>query len=634
MRTPSTLALLLVGAAAFLISVPAWAQAPRPDAVWARSTAGSHITLDGVMDEPAWALADSVIVRYGVENGIPGSGWKEEGGHLAKDSTYAVLKFLVDGNVLYLGANLKDKSVGGAIDFNRFDGLLMAIKDHSLGQFPAPPAEYFYSWWYPVDTVLASTPGTPPCFKGLWGNEKCSDARTPTEIANWDAKTYVHGLSNSDAVNDTGYTIEMKFNLTPMGYDVTQPAGDIVEWNCSVYDTDWFWPINLANFSVNRAWVQSPWGNAAWYDELRLYSRPNVTINSGPVPAIPYDLRIPAAGAFPKPVIDGSLSDLIWQNVPGFDIRWGDTALRASYPGVGKWRSGQYHPFVNGDTASVLDPADATVKMFTKDDTLYIGFDVRDQAVQYVSSFDRWDGFIVTLTDRVKRWTDHNLYDWRASFQVSPTGTMLKQDQLPYLADTLRAVLGNLQLKAGTTVDTVGTSPDQGYTAELAFDLTKFGYPPGLGDRQLFLGLDLLDGDSFTPFTLSYGTRTWWYRQYNNECCPAVVYMDPTYLVLGVEPPGSTANFAMLGASPNPFRAETRIRYTMPTWGNVSLEVYDVLGRQVSKRALGLQPPGLHDALIGRAGLSTSMYLVRLRVTDPVSGAVKANLAGKVMFLK
>ncbi|HEY6866878.1 MAG TPA: hypothetical protein VI792_06455, partial [Candidatus Eisenbacteria bacterium] len=510
MTARTTLALLLVGAA-LATAIPASAQPKRPDAIWARSTNGQHITLDGVMNEPAWALAESVIVRYGVENGIPGSGWKEEGGHLAKDSTRAVLKFLVDGNKLYLGATIPDSSIGGSVDFNRFDGLLMSLKDHSAGTFPAPPAEYFYSWWYPDDTLLSTTPGLQPCFRGVSppGPDRatipCSAGRTSTQIANWDAATTVDGLSNSDAVIDKGYTVEMMFNLTPLGYDVTQVNGDIVEWNVSVYDTDWFWPLNLSRFSVNRSWLQSPWGNAAWYDELHIYARPNVTINSGPVPSIDPDIRIPNAGSFASPKIDGSLSDRIWQFVPSFDIRWGDAALRASYPGVGKWRGGQFQPTVNGGTASVLDPGDATVKMFTKDDTLYVGFDVRDQVVQYVSSFDRWDGFIVTLTDRVKRWTDHNLFDWRASFQVSPTGTMLGQDDMPFLMDTLRAVLGGLQLKPFTTVDTLGTSPDQGYTAELAFDLTKFGYPDGLGDRQLFVGLDLLDGDSFTPFTLSYG---------------------------------------------------------------------------------------------------------------------------------
>ena len=49
-------------------------------------------------------------------NALPGSGWKIEGGVLPSDSTKAVLKLLVKDNQLYLGAELKDKSVGGSID--------------------------------------------------------------------------------------------------------------------------------------------------------------------------------------------------------------------------------------------------------------------------------------------------------------------------------------------------------------------------------------------------------------------------------------------------------------------------------------------------------------------------------------
>jgi len=635
MRGRYCVALLLVGAAAVSSAIPALGQPTRPDAIWARSTAGSHITLDGVLNEPAWALAESVIVRYGKENGIPGSGWKEEGGRLAKDSTRAVLKFLVDGNQLYLGATMADTSIGGAVDFNRFDGLLMAIKDHAAGVYPAPPAEYLYSWWYPDDTTLASTPGIDPCFRGTWGTIPCSTPRTPTQIANWNAATVVTGLSNSDAVLDKSYTVEMMFNLTPMGYDVTQAGGDIVEWNVSIYDCDWFWPINLSKFSVNRTWLQSPWGNASWYDEVHIYARPSVTINSGTLPAIQPDYRIQDAGAFPAPVVNGKLDDWAWQQVPGFDIRFDDPALRQSYSGVGQWRAGQFQPSVNGGLAAVVDPGDVTVKMLTKEDTLYIGLDVRDQVVQYVSSLDRWDGFIVTLTDLVKRYTDHNLYTWRASFQVGPSGALLKQDQLGYLMDTLLCARAGLELKPFTAVDTAGTSADQGYTAELAFDLTKLGYPHGLGDRGLFIGLDMLDGDSFTPFTDSYGTRTWWYRQYENECCPAFAYMDPGYLLVGVEggPPPPTS-FALRGAWPNPFHTTTRLRYTMPEWGEVTLEVFDVLGRQVARRALGLQSPGEHEAVLGREGLSTSVYLYRLRVANPINGALKASLAGKVMFLK
>ena len=138
--------------------------------IWARQAPGATIALDGVLDEPAWAAAESKFVRYGKNNGNPGSGFKEEGGKLAKDSTYAEARFLVIGNQLYIGVTARDSSVGGGKDFNRFDGLLMSIKDHTSLGFPKPPAEYLYSWWY-ADTCDAfpATPGKLPHFLGSFG---------------------------------------------------------------------------------------------------------------------------------------------------------------------------------------------------------------------------------------------------------------------------------------------------------------------------------------------------------------------------------------------------------------------------------------------------------------------------------
>ena len=85
-------AVLLLGAALACVS-PALGQAKREDAIWARSTNGAVITLDGHLSEPAWAFAESTIIRYGRDSGIPGSGFQYEGGKIVWDSTYATLKF-------------------------------------------------------------------------------------------------------------------------------------------------------------------------------------------------------------------------------------------------------------------------------------------------------------------------------------------------------------------------------------------------------------------------------------------------------------------------------------------------------------------------------------------------------------
>lgn len=630
----------LSAAALLIASLPAVADPIRQDAIWARSTNGAPITLDGVLDEPAWAAAETKVVRYGVDNGIPGSGYQEEAGVVTKDSVYATLKFLVVGNQLYLGAVVRDSSVGGSTDFNRFDGFLMALKDHSGEGHPAPPAEYLYSWWYQIGAVGNPTaPGRSPTFGGRWASPPWGSPRTPEQIAAWDAVTRVQGLSNSDTAPDTGYVVEMRFDLGVMGYDVTQPTGDIVEWNISIYDCDWFWPINAARFSANRGWWQGPWGNAMHYDEVRIHARPNVSITSGPVPAIGPEFRIPNGASMPTPTIEGFLTEPVWNMATHFDIRYGSDAVRQSYGNPLKWRAGQYQPPVNEHTADIADTADASVKWFFKGNNLYMGFDVRDEVVQSGPLFDRWDGFVVMIEDRVARYRDRNLETRRLGFHVGPGGAVVADDYLAFLRDTVGGAQLGLKLKPGTTVDTTGNDFDTGYTAELSVDLTKLGYPPGLGDGALFVGVELLDGDSYTPFTLSYGTRTWWGReatdQTHRECCPATAYLDPSVLLAVGDEPSGVTQFALLGNQPNPFTRSTTIRFALPEASHVTLEVYDLLGRRIENRVLGLLQPGIQSAAIHRAGSSSAgLYLYRLLMTSPATGALRAELAGKMMMLE
>jgi hypothetical protein len=635
MRILSTAALL---ALAFFAIVPAAsAQAPRTDYIWARTTAGQPIVLDGVLNEPAWALAETKTIQWGVNNGSPGSGYKPEGGLLPSDPTFATVKFLVDGNYLYLGATVPDKSIGGSYEFNREDGFLMMIMDHLSANRPTPPLEHFYSWWYPADSLAAFTPGRDPSFRGAWAPYPPGSPRSLTEIDNWNAVTVVNGLSNDDAVPDVGYTVEMRFNLASDGYNPTQQAGDVIEWSMSIYDVDYYWPLSLTKFSANRVWWQNPWGNTSWYDEVKIYTRPDITVNTaGPLPALGPDVRIPNGAGYPTPVIDGFLTDAVWAHAPSFDIRYGDAALRDSYPGVGKFRSGEFQPTVNLTVAPVIDGGDATVKYFYQGNTLYLGFDVRDIAVQYYTLEDRWDGFTVSLNEKTVLGSDKQLQGRRLSFQVGPDGHAIAQYYLPYLRDTLLGAQVQIQLKPGTTVDTLSSTADAGYTAELAVDLTKLGYPAGLGDGTLFLGITLHDGDSFVPFTDSYSTRTWWFRQYEGENGPAWCYLDPTLLLadVGGGPKLSAAlRYALLGNSPNPFVDRTLVRYSLPEESDVRLEVYDLTGRRIRTQVVGTQAAGQQHVVFPGQGLRPGLYTYRLRFTHPASGIERASLAGKMMLI-
>jgi hypothetical protein len=623
---------LLAGGAIATAALPALAQAPRQDAIWARA-AQADITLDGNLNEGDWANAESWTINYGVDAGIPGSGWKTEAGwDPPANPTHAVVKFLVRGNQLYLGAEVTDNSVGGSASFNRFDGFLMGLKDKSSGGQPKPVLEYLYSWWH--DERLDPQPaGQLPGFIGAWAELPHGSPRTPAQIAAWDAVTVVHGTSNSDTTPDTGYTVEMRFDLSVLGYDVTLPAGDTVEFNLSIYDCDGFWPISPVTFSTNRVWWQGPWGNDTWYNEVRVMGRPDVTTVSGAAPAIAPDLTIPAIDAVPT--VDGSLNEAVWSSGTPYalDIRWDDAALRATYPGVGPLRAGQYQPNVNGGAAFVVDPADATIKMYHRGQKLYLGFDVRDAIVQYHPDVNRWDGAIVTINDRTLRGPDRTLLGKRLAFQIAQDGTASAQDDLLSMVTAGTASIA-AHMNAGTTVDTLGTQMDNGYTVEIELDLTALGYAANLGDGALFIGINLFDGDSFQVASDSYGTRTWWQREWQGTCCPAAAYLQPSYISGVGNPFNPGGDYARLLGSLNPAQ-RPEVSFAIPERNLVTIEVYDVRGRLVERRDLGAMGEGDSNVpLFSNGDAAAGVYLYRVQFVDPATGRVRGSLTGKTLLIK
>ncbi|HLP18000.1 MAG TPA: hypothetical protein VK470_17210, partial [Bacteroidota bacterium] len=572
------------------------AQPKRTDAIWARTAPAGSITIDGKMDEAVWAKAESLAVDYGQIAGIPGSGYTAETG-IPKDPVHAIVKFLVSGNQLYLGFTVKDSSIGGANlspdNFGAADAIILNVRDKSNpAARPSPPSEHLWGWikadWMNND-VNVSAVGAGPA----------TGPKNRYTKARFETATTVKGVTNDDSKSDTSYTVEMRINLDSLGYTTTAPQGDIIMINLAIRDIDWYWPVqDWLTFS--RVWVQGPWANVSDKDHLRLHTRPDVTTTSGEAPTIKPEVIIPDGKNFASPAIDGKLTEPIWKALPGFRIKYGDNALRDTYPGTGSFRSGQYQPDVNGGKALVIDSADATVKWFFKADTLFIGIDVRDKVVQYSSNYDRWDGAIVTMTDRGKQNDlDHDLVGRKLTVQVdsaknSPTRL---QDYLPFLRDSLGGARAVLSLNPGTIVDTIGVKADSGYQIEMAITLTKMGYPPGRGDGIAFLGVDILDGDSFVQAVNSYGTRTWWFREHDGSDGPAFCYMDPSVVVTSVAQTGSDViptEFALLGNYPNPFNPSTSIGYTAPHAGHVMLSVYDMLGRSVSTLDLGMKTAGEH----------------------------------------
>jgi hypothetical protein len=76
---------------------------------------------------------------------------------------------------------------------------------------------------------------------------------------------------------------------------------------------------------------------------------------------------------------------------------------------------------------------------------------------------------------------------------------------------------------------------------------------------------------------------------------------------------GTPEAFRLDTAYPNPFNPTTTLRFALAQSGEVSLAVYDVLGRQIHTQKLGALHAGEHHHALDMSGHPSGTYLVRLQ---------------------
>ena len=80
--------------------------------------------------------------------------------------------------------------------------------------------------------------------------------------------------------------------------------------------------------------------------------------------------------------------------------------------------------------------------------------------------------------------------------------------------------------------------------------------------------------------------------------------------------------FSLTQNYPNPFNPSTRITYTIPEDGLVSLKVYNPLGRQVAELVNEVVRAGTHTVTfntVGGTGISSGVYFYRLEAGNRVT---------------
>ncbi|RKX24199.1 MAG: hypothetical protein DRP45_08745 [Candidatus Zixiibacteriota bacterium] len=78
------------------------------------------------------------------------------------------------------------------------------------------------------------------------------------------------------------------------------------------------------------------------------------------------------------------------------------------------------------------------------------------------------------------------------------------------------------------------------------------------------------------------------------------------------DPDGLPASFTVHQNYPNPFNPSTTIAFDLPTASTVRFEVYDILGRQVEGRELGMLGTGPHEIEFSGYNLSSGVYFYRV----------------------
>jgi hypothetical protein len=75
---------------------------------------------------------------------------------------------------------------------------------------------------------------------------------------------------------------------------------------------------------------------------------------------------------------------------------------------------------------------------------------------------------------------------------------------------------------------------------------------------------------------------------------------------------GIPTDYALEANYPNPFNPATTIRYALPEQAQVTLVVYDAMGREVRRLVDGLQGAGVHEVTFDAASLPSGVYIYRL----------------------
>ncbi len=169
-------------------------------------------------------------------------------------------------------------------------------------------------------------------------------------------------------------------------------------------------------------------------------------------------------------------------------------------------------------------------------------------------------------------------------------------------------------------------------------DLKEYRISKSLTREGGYFGIGSVDAQnsaagarySFVDEDVQNGT-TYYYKLHVEDMNGniSVYNIDGQSVVAEATPQGGlvASEFSLSQNYPNPFNAQTAFSFNLPAATDVSLKVYDMLGREVATVVEGAMNAGTHTVNWSAEGLATGVYLYTLK-------AGEVSQSNKLLYLK
>ena len=216
-------------------------------------------------------------------------------------------------------------------------------------------------------------------------------------------------------------------------------------------------------------------------------------------------------------------------------------------------------------------------------------------------------------------WNNGDVYtvDLSATGTVAVTGVDFPTDTIGAPDDTIRFLVGVLNEGDGLDFYGVTSSSAKGWPT---VNQDTFTYADSAETVYVYFDVIIPTFPGDTTDTITFSVFSY---LDTSKHVDGSVELIASLTDVGDEPFAEMPDgFYLHQNYPNPFNPTTTISFILSSRSNVRLEVFDLLGRQVGIRDLGLLPSGDHSLEYDASGMPSGVYFYRL-VTETSSQSRK-----------